>query len=215
VFETTIETTTPEMPDRRSQEQAGEDPKTGADAGLSEDGARRVASLRRLASQTRSHGNSPIRPVVQGCCNALTLRERDPNSNTSRCHAEMPANPALLDGRGWFRTTGLSRVKHGVRGAVGPRNACKSAQLVATVSAWRWARYGPIRQGLAQRMAQRPGPPRHREALQCAGDVRNGNRCALGVVLPCVDVLNGSSGRRLVAGARCVIAPVHDRRMPR
>ena len=43
------------------------------------------------------------------------------------------------DGRAWFRTTGLSRVKHGVRGASRPRNACKSAQIVATISDLRWA----------------------------------------------------------------------------
>jgi hypothetical protein len=29
------------------------------------------------------------------------------------------------DGRGWFRTSDLSRVKHGVRGGVEPESTCK------------------------------------------------------------------------------------------
>ena len=32
---------------------------------------------------------------------------------------EVPANEHLLEGRGWFRTSVLSRVKHGVRGPSG------------------------------------------------------------------------------------------------
>src|SRR5215211_677581 len=56
------------------------------------------------------------------------------------------------------------------------------------VTARRWAWYGPIRQDLAQRMAQRPAPPRHREALRCALDDRARSRCACGsclAVSPC------------------------------
>jgi hypothetical protein len=67
--------------------------------------------------------------------------------------------PTFEDGRGWFRTSVLSRVKHGVCGALRRRNACKPGQTVAPVSARRWAWYGPIRLGLAQRMAQRRDPP--------------------------------------------------------
>jgi hypothetical protein len=36
----------------------------------------------------------------------------------------------FLDGRGWFRTTVLSRVKHGVRGAIELGNACKHASSI-------------------------------------------------------------------------------------
>jgi hypothetical protein len=67
-------------------------------------------------------------------------------------------------------------------------------------------------------MAQRPAPPRHREALRCARDARTRNRCARRPCLalsPCPeDALDGSGGRRVVAGARCVTAPAHGRRIP-
>jgi hypothetical protein len=45
----------------------------------------------------------------------------------------------FYDGRGWFRTSVLSRVKRGVRGAFRRRNACKFGEIVATVGARRWA----------------------------------------------------------------------------
>ena len=72
---------------------------------------------------------------------------------------EVPADAGTSDdGRGGFRTCDLSRVKHGVRAASGHRNACKSEQTVTPRNARGWASYGPIRPGLAQRMAQRRDP---------------------------------------------------------
>jgi len=124
---------------------------------------------------------------------------------------------AFRDGRGGFRTCDLSRVKHGVRGPSTRRNACKSAQTVVSLSSRRWARYGPIRLGLAQRMAQRPAPPRPREAMHCARDDRDRNRSACGSCLPVsrarrtrstaaadgvsLRVLDASLSRRMIAGS--------------
>ena len=106
---------------------------------------------------------------------------------TGGCH-KVPATGRFSDGRGGFRTCDLSRVKHGVRGPSERQNTCKSGHIVRPVTARRWAWYGPIRQDLAQRMAQRPAPPRHREALRCALDDRARSRCACGsclAVSPC------------------------------
>jgi hypothetical protein len=45
----------------------------------------------------------------------------------------------FYDGRGWFRTSVLSRVKHGVRCLFRPRNACKSSQRAMPTDAPGWA----------------------------------------------------------------------------
>jgi hypothetical protein len=58
------------------------------------------------------------------------------------------------DGRGGFRTCDLSRVKHGARGL--PASKYLQIRLIGRAAKyWRWASYGPVRLGLAQRMAQR------------------------------------------------------------
>jgi hypothetical protein len=53
-------------------------------------------------------------------------------------------------------------------------------RIVELAGARRSARYGPIRQGLAQRMAQRRAPSRPREAMRCAGDDRHRDGCRRG-----------------------------------
>jgi hypothetical protein len=52
---------------------------------------------------------------------------------------EVPANRTFRDGRGGFRTCDLSRVKHEGRRGCGRRNTCNICQMVAPVSARRWA----------------------------------------------------------------------------
>jgi hypothetical protein len=128
---------------------------------------------------------SRVRRDDAGQIRSIVVRSRPCERRRKNCRAstvlwphrvadEMPANTAFCDGRGWFRTSVLSRVKHGVRRPSERRNTCKSGQSLRPVSAGRWASYGPIRLGLAQRMAQRPGSrgisedgasPRGRHAL--------------------------------------------------
>jgi hypothetical protein len=148
---------------------------------------------------------------------SLSARSARPNSASrlSRGSTGQAAGPAVStksllidtsrDGRGWFRTTVLSRVKHGVRGRSERRNTCKSNQILALAGARRWAWYGPIWLALAQRMAQPPPPPRRREMMRCAGDDRDRHGCASAPCFPvsqCLDdALDGSCGRRVVAGA--------------
>ena len=53
---------------------------------------------------------------------------------------ETPAEAEVsTDGRGGFRTCDLSRVKHEGRRGCGRRNTCNTCQMVAPVSARRWA----------------------------------------------------------------------------
>jgi hypothetical protein len=80
----------------------------------------RRESLRRSAHMRAARARLP---------RAGAIRRADASvSRSSDDFAENACRPACFDGRGWFRTTVLSRVKQGVASTAGHRNTCKSAQ---------------------------------------------------------------------------------------
>jgi hypothetical protein len=105
----------------------------------------------------------------------------------------MPANPTFPWARRVSNLRALACEAWRSRGTQ-PTKCLQVRQNAATVSAGvrpDTARYG---WGSAQRMAQRPAPLRHREALGCAGDDRARNRCACASCIA-VGVRVGSDGR--------------------
>ena len=122
-----------------------------------------ASNLRPLACQAMGSRRfaANVQPGPGGLprCSAIRYQRRS-RAAWRHMHEEIPANRRLFHGRGWFRTTVLSRVKHGVREASSSRNACKSAQGIPSRRVRRSAGYGWIRPRPAQRTAQRRGRKR-------------------------------------------------------